>query len=287
MKPTLELETKSGAVLADEDLLSLLFPMGAMQAEPVEARVLRWSLPPLIDRYVESCAHMETGQNDYLSKLAQELSDVLNVSHKGLRGGVIAPFCRAINHQSNLLEINLSGNFLSLECVKMLCSSLGSLTNLQSLNLSCTGLQTSHLSLISNAVTSKSLTKVDLSDNRLKNECLPHLSSLTQKLQLKSLNISAIGLRSDVDDVQLHLNHLQSLDVSDNDITKEDLKKLLKTLNTSTIKTLNISRLRPTNCQVLHTLSEEIFKLEPIQNLRTINLSRCNIHDAELFNILW
>ncbi|CAH0548154.1 unnamed protein product [Brassicogethes aeneus] len=288
MRPTLELETKSGAILADDDLLSLLFPMGSMQAEQVEARVLKWSLPPLIDRYRESCAHMETVQDVLLSKLAEEMSDVLNISNKGLRSATVAPLCKAINHQSNLLEINLSGNFLNTDCVKMLCASLGSLENLQKLNLSSTGLQAGHLSMIAQATSAqKRLECFDLSDNPLRNESLFHLRTITQNSQLTHLNVSGIGLKSDIDDITLNLSSMQDLDVSDNDLSTRDLKCLLGNLDAKVLKSVNMSRLRPNNAKVLQTLTEEVFKLEPVENLKVMKLSRCNIDDTELFNILW
>lgn len=61
-KPTLELETTTGALLSDEDPLSLLFPLGATQAEPVVGRVVKLSLPPLVDRYREASIQMDTGK---------------------------------------------------------------------------------------------------------------------------------------------------------------------------------------------------------------------------------
>ena len=62
MVPTLELETKNGAILADDDPISVLFPMGATQAEEVEARIVKWNVPPLIDRFKEACQDMGIGK---------------------------------------------------------------------------------------------------------------------------------------------------------------------------------------------------------------------------------
>lgn len=61
-KPTLELETTSGALLSDEDPLSLLFPLGAVQAEPVVGRIVKLSLPSLVDRYKDICSHSSIGK---------------------------------------------------------------------------------------------------------------------------------------------------------------------------------------------------------------------------------
>lgn len=61
-KPQLELETTSGVFLSDEDPLSLLFPLGAVQAEPVIGKIVKMSLPPLAERYKEACSQMDTGE---------------------------------------------------------------------------------------------------------------------------------------------------------------------------------------------------------------------------------
>lgn len=61
--PTLELETRNGAILADDDPVSLLFPMGTSQADEVVARVVKKSLPALIERYKEACQDRKIGEN--------------------------------------------------------------------------------------------------------------------------------------------------------------------------------------------------------------------------------
>lgn len=61
-KPQLDLETTTGAILSDEDPLSLLFPLGAMKAEPVIGKIVKMSLPPLAERYKEACSQMDTGE---------------------------------------------------------------------------------------------------------------------------------------------------------------------------------------------------------------------------------
>lgn len=61
MKPILELETKNGALLAEDDHVSILFPLGVTQSEEVNAIVVKWNVPPLIERYKEACNVMDIG----------------------------------------------------------------------------------------------------------------------------------------------------------------------------------------------------------------------------------
>lgn len=61
VKPVLELETKNGAILADDDLVSMLFCGGSNQAEELQAKVIKRNLAPLSDRYEEACVHLNIG----------------------------------------------------------------------------------------------------------------------------------------------------------------------------------------------------------------------------------
>lgn len=61
MKPVLELETKNGAVLAEDDKVGMLFPLGVTSAEEVNATIVKWNVPPLIQRYKEACIAMHAG----------------------------------------------------------------------------------------------------------------------------------------------------------------------------------------------------------------------------------
>lgn len=71
MKPSLELETKNGAILAEEDLLSMLFPIGSTQAEELKATILKRSLPPLTERYEEACIQMKSSTSWPILKTKQ------------------------------------------------------------------------------------------------------------------------------------------------------------------------------------------------------------------------
>lgn len=62
MKPTLELETKNGAILADDDLVSILFTTGSTQAEEVQATIVHSNLPSLNERYKDACSHLNIGK---------------------------------------------------------------------------------------------------------------------------------------------------------------------------------------------------------------------------------
>lgn len=59
--PTLQLETKDGAILVNEDPLSIVF-LSPTQPEEVQSTVLSWNLPPLPERYLEACNILKIGK---------------------------------------------------------------------------------------------------------------------------------------------------------------------------------------------------------------------------------
>ncbi|XP_030749323.1 tonsoku-like protein isoform X2 [Sitophilus oryzae] len=290
MKPTLELETVSGAVLADDDLLSLLFPMGSTQAEKVIAKVTEWSLPPLIDRYMDTCHHMSLDVDTDLCQLIETLSVNLDLENRGILGTHLSPLLKAINHQKNLTEINLSGNFLNTSCINMLCTSLVTLPNLRVLNLSCTDLQTSHLSLLTNTITNhtsvfSNLSVLNLSHNlQLSQGCLKDLAAITRVINLKTLDLKEVklnGLAAFCDSICLKT--VERLDVSSNELEVRDVRRILSWTDRSVLKELNLSN--NAISQGLGPLFEVLDGQKEIV-LEKVGLSRCNVTDSELFELL-
>lgn len=65
VKPTLELETSNGAVLEENDSLSVLFPCGQLQAEEIQAKVLGYNTISLLERYEDACHTSKEGIKDF------------------------------------------------------------------------------------------------------------------------------------------------------------------------------------------------------------------------------
>jgi NF-kappa-B inhibitor-like protein 2 len=288
MIPSLELETKNGAILADDDPISLLFPMGATQAEEVEARVVKWSVPPLIDRYRGACQDMSTKPCDRVCQMLQQLTVNLNLCNCGLRGATLAPLCKVLNRQTNLLELDLSGNFLTNECVQLLGASLASLENLHKLRLNCTGLLAEHVQTLVNSLspdTSHKVTDVDLSDNLLGDQSLEGLALLTRRFQLKKFNLSGNRLGKNLfahRELTLNLDQVEEFDLSDNDLSNDALVRIVSWLRPSRLRSLDVSR----NCASCGFLREMVSSWSRVEQLKVLKLSRCHVNDGDLFDLL-
>lgn len=245
---------------------------------------------------------LATGPHETLVKLTKQVSTCLDLSNLGLRAKALAPLCKALNRQTNLLELDLSGNFLTTDCIQLFCGSLGSLQNLERLNLSCTGLLPEHIHSLADALISiepKDLTTIkssklswlDLSDNFLDDPSLIlALSRITRQLKLKGLNLSSNQLifskrNVDLEEIELNLDLIQDLDLSGNQLTNDDVIKFVCLWSKrSRIKKLNCSRNLITRGFLRGLLDGD--GIEVLREIEILNLSRCQIEDSELFDLL-
>ncbi|KAJ8950160.1 hypothetical protein NQ314_008013 [Rhamnusium bicolor] len=230
--------------------------------------------------------------------LLEELSINLSLANNGFFGKSLAPVCKALNYQTSLLELDLSGNFVDTDCIIKLCSSLPTLTNLCVLNLRSTGLVSSHLAELVKVFTSIStpvlqkLSSLDLSDNFLRDKSLLHLSQITRHLKLTNINLSNVRFTGNIfkemgnDNIQLNLSEIHSLDLSDNELGTDDINKFISWTSPGKLCFLNVSRNDSGNQGILGTLIDVIRDNESDLELKSLDLSRCNVQESELYEFL-
>lgn len=61
VKPVLRLTTKDGAIFENTDPLGLAFA----EKTAISSTVLEWIMPPLTQRYMETCAETKTSEHRY------------------------------------------------------------------------------------------------------------------------------------------------------------------------------------------------------------------------------
>ncbi|KAK5642065.1 hypothetical protein RI129_008232 [Pyrocoelia pectoralis] len=295
MKPNLELETKNGAVLADDDFISVLFSAGLTLAEEVEARITKWNLLPLVERYVEACATEGIDPPSDLKKILETVSISLDLSNLYLGDKKISPLFKVINRQQNLHSLNLSGNFIHDNCFQLLCASLPTLENLSDLNLSLNQLTCVSLQYLTEVFTQTptpvltNVTKLDLSHNPLGNESLHFLSVITRYLKLKTLNLVDVDFTDTIFNsrVDLNLQFLSNFDISYNQLGNNEIATFLSWLKPRNIELLNVS-----DCT---EVTEGLVKIvtnwmqasgDAKLPLKVLNLSRTCATDCEIFELL-
>lgn len=222
----------------------------------------------------------------------------MDLSDLVLRGVVLSPLCKAINRQENLIELNLCGNVMKDECFQLLCTSLPSLANLSTLNLSLNNLTVESLRNLSNTFTNSNkpilekLINLNLSYNPFCNESFHYLAIITRYLHLKSLKLVSIDFTEEIfenfhnKNVELHLNSVEIFDLSYNRLNKNGILKFCSWLNAGILEEFNVSH----NCvseQFLLREMLEIFrrKHDGMLFLKKFGLADCLIGDSDIFDL--
>ncbi|RZC37755.1 Ank 2 domain containing protein, partial [Asbolus verrucosus] len=159
---------------------------------------------------------------------------------RDLKGAYLAPLCKVLNRQTNLLELHLSENFFTTECVQFL------------------GIK---------------LTNLDIGDNLIGDQSFESLVLLTRHFRLKKLNLSSNKFSKDLFTYSFNKNLTLTLDqIEEFDLPAANLKKL------------DVSR-----NSISHGFLRELLtvwgELDDVK-LQTLKLSRCYMHDSDLFDLL-
>lgn len=231
---------------------------------------------------------------DPLITEALQQSSTINLQDKNLRQK-LRPLLTSLNRSQNSLQIlNISGNFVTDNCIELICNSLTSLENLKSLDLSLNHLTVESAKNLSTALqqtTLQHLTELNLSHNNLGDESLTHLSMMTRYLNLKILKLVDVGFTSDIfanrfnSNVELCLEYVNHFDISHNELNKDDLLRFLQCLRSKNLEYLNVGNNKVTQEGFLWEFVQ-LFDRDTFPQLKELNISRCMISDFELYELL-
>ena len=105
-QPQLSLTNQKGALLANEDLVAAVIN----NEERVDAHVISWTTPPLVDIYCN------TSSGDVNNRVVQKLKSISNLSHKvdlsncSISAPQLSTIVKCLIHQPSLTTLCLRGN---------------------------------------------------------------------------------------------------------------------------------------------------------------------------------
>ncbi|XP_060084011.1 tonsoku-like protein [Ylistrum balloti] len=255
LRPFLTLTTKDGAFLTPDDPISLVLSVD----EEVQGSVDNWDMPALTQRYDQACRTLQTVSYRNVRTILQSCDDGGNLELQNLALGPaqILPVFRAIQCQSNLKILNLTGNRVGDVGLEGFLNVLGSLPNLSSLSLAgnrITSVAVKQLAdtLLGTASTGailQNLRYLDLSHNSLGDSscqslttvlaCLPCINNICLSscdLTAKFFQQHRIALAK-----ALEKCDLQCLDVSYNKFGALGIELLLMSLNATRLTQLIVA----------------------------------------------
>ncbi|XP_077297886.1 tonsoku-like protein [Arctopsyche grandis] len=286
IQPTINLLTSDGALLADDDPLSII-----LGSSELVANITNWNLPPLGSRYVECCSQFEMDIDEHIKHLLEKSQATHHLSFTGLNLDVTAikPIFKALNHQTNLKHIVLCNNNIGNDGLMLLAQSLPTLMHIESLDLSGNLIDSNGVRHIlsaferANRPICEQLQSLNLSYNFLANQGFSYVIKLTNHIRLKRLYLKHADIECKSTDIMkesLNFQNMECLDLSYNCFDERILCWIFDRLNKSSINSLILEKLNV--CTLLH----ESLDASLLINLNEINLSRCNITDLDINQLL-
>ncbi|XP_069112103.1 tonsoku-like protein [Argopecten irradians] len=253
LRPFLTLTTKDGAFLAPDDPISLVLSAD----EEVQGSVDNWDMPPLPERYDQACRTLQTVSYRNVRTILQtcDSGGNLELQNLALSPAQVIPVFRAIQCQSNLKDLNLTGNRVGDMGLEGLLNVLSSLPNLTCLCLAGNRItsvgvkQLGDTLLRADGAKLQNLSCLDLSHNPLGDSSCQSLANILSCLpSITSLNLSSCDLTAKFFQQQrvilaaaLQKCDLQCLDVSYNRFGALGIELLLMSINTTRLTKLTVA----------------------------------------------
>lgn len=181
------------------------------------------------------------------------------------------------------------------EGVQQLCTSLPSLIQLRALNLSMNNITSEGIRYLSSIFADQSkpilenFYDLNLSYNLLNDDCLHYLSIITNNLKLRKLNLSACNLTNDIFDINpytsLNLDNIENLDLSYNSLNKNSICRFISYLNFKHVISLNFAHNLITEPGITKEIAINLQNCTQT-NIKSLNLARCKVNDAEIWDLL-
>lgn len=202
----------------------------------------------------------------------------------------IQPVFKSLNHQTNLTQLYLANNFLGNDGLKHLAQSLSSLSQIKVIDLSGNFIDAEGVkSLIflfekPNSSILQNPLEIDFSYNPLGDIGFRHIVKLSHYIRFKSLNLKACDITSqslENNQEAINFRNLEVLDLSLNSFSRNFLRNILISLDPQVICALRLEGLNM-NGEFICTFMDNCI----YANLSEIDLSRCDLTDADVTQIL-
>ncbi|RZF33980.1 hypothetical protein LSTR_LSTR006896 [Laodelphax striatellus] len=281
VEPKVSLQTVEGALIYSQDPLSLIADLGS----EINAVVTSWNLVPITDRYREACI---ASNLDVLSEVkaqldSSQITKCLDLRDFSLFTEEFLPVFKSLTHHDSLQYVRLSKNCLGDSGLQALMRTLMHMSQLKELDLSCCNITQYGLEHLCQFISQNNLFEtlgvIDMSFNRLGDDCLKHLCALVNKLpHLHTLRLRSVSLTSFKAQQDFYLDQIEVLDLSYNKIGREGVQEVLSKLNPEKMISLELVHV---GGSVAREVAIFLGQCVP-HNLAHLDLSYCDIDDMEM-----
>ncbi|XP_047534869.1 tonsoku-like protein isoform X1 [Vanessa atalanta] len=319
VRPVFSLMTSDGAILSEEDPLSLV-----LASPELNTCITTFKASPAEERYLECCDALDIPPSE-------EIQQAVGRSHTTRRLALgsdtlsplqIRPLFRALTHQTHITAIMLPNNNIGDEGMKYLTESMCTMKHLTILDISRNNISGDGIKILLNAYEKatrpvcQTLEDIDLSGNSISDDGFKSILKLSQHLKIKVLKLNSCNITHnalpETNKLQGNFDYLEVLDISNNPVRQAMINCLVPVLNSNvltdleldnvgvegnvagciasfmdTAKDLKIRRFSLSNCKLVDGQFMRIFRcLGRAKNLQSITLKDNNLTFIALKKLL-
>ncbi|KAG6450561.1 hypothetical protein O3G_MSEX006650 [Manduca sexta] len=293
VRPVFSLMTLDGAILSEEDPLSLV-----LSSPELKTCITNWKASPAEERYLECCEALGVSPSEEIQQAVgrSHTTRRLALGAKTLPPSQMRPLFRALTHQSHITAIMISDNNLGDAGLKHLTECLCTLKHLTHLdvsrnNVSGEGIKTfANMFEKSTRPVCQTLEELDLSANPISDDGFRSVVKICQYVRLRVLKLNNCNITSNAmcnsainQSNKMNLDNIESVDISNNDLKQPLACCLLTSLNPNVLVDLEMD-----NTGVMANIGGTIASfMDSAKELkiRRFGLSNCNLADGQFMRI--
>lgn len=266
----------------------------------LKAKLVRNSLKIIIIEFLIHFSILFTDSDAFIKAQIELIASTQSLSIKDqmLSPKHSRPLFKALHFQTNITKLDLTNSFIEDEGMKHLAQALPTMKQIISLNLAGNLITSTGIKCFSSIFDEEQtnclpeLSTLILNENPLQNQSLSALEKICCNLcQLSTLHLASTEL-TDLQNFDLHFQHLLDVDFSFNCFTPSGLLKAIDKLNSCKLKKLKLSfcgsllNQRETSERSLIDVLTKVLDAGNCNHLEQVYLCGLNLNDVDCWQIV-
>ncbi|XP_048487601.1 tonsoku-like protein isoform X1 [Plutella xylostella] len=290
VRPVLSLLTSSGAILSEDDPLSLV-----LASPQLTAAVSGWRASHAEERYAECCDALGIAPSEEIQQAVgrSHTTHRLALGNNTLSPSQIRPLFRALTHQTHITAVLIPDNKLTDDGMKYLAECLCTMKQLTQLDISRNCITSEGAKILLNLFEKatrpvcQSLEYLDISGNKIGDDGFISILKLGQYVRLKTLKLNDCGIThqafTEHNKPIINLDSIESIDLSNNDLKQGIMSCIVLSLSPDLVVELGVGAVGAEGAAVGAVCAW--LGAARDQRLRRLDLSACQLVDGQFMRV--
>ncbi|XP_041987217.1 tonsoku-like protein [Aricia agestis] len=288
VRPVFSLMTSDGAILSEEDPLSLV-----LASPELHTCISNFKASPAEERYLECCDALGVSPSQEIQQAIGRSITTRRIAlgMQTLSQTQMRPLFRALTHQTHITAVMISNNNIGDEGLKYLTEAICTMKHVTHLDISRNNISADGIKTFLSAFEKpgrqmcQGLEDLDVSGNPISNDGFKSIVKLSQYLKLRVLKLNNCGI-TEVSDSNKSCNNfdtLEVIDLSNNDIRNATVNCILTSLNPNILIELELDNIRADGT-VVGCIANFMDTAKDVK-IRRLGLSKCKLVDSQFMRI--